>query len=309
MDSRLIAWTVALTGLVAAAAWLPAVGVAISLLAPLVALAWGWKQGTRAAALATLPGALLLGLLAPGALPAYVAAVMAGLLVARALRAGVNVGPAIALGTVPFAMWTVGLAISGFDPVSPDLMDRWEHLLVGVDSSADLEESTEQAIGILRNTWVASEILWFAGLLALGIALTRRFAGAADLPRAGRWQRLDLPDGLIAALIGGLALVLLASHAALTAVGWNLVFGTGALYALRGTAIEVFWMDRGSVSRGMRTLFFVGNVVLFLPVFLILTAVLGMLDTWFDFRRLKGSEGGSHPLSVFHQSSGDDLKE
>jgi len=307
LDSRLVAWTVVLAVSVGLAAVAAPAAVIVSLLGPMLALLWTWRYGLRAAGLAVLPGAVLLALLGPGGLPVYVASVMAGAIVATALRSGFSFGRAVALGSVPFAIWTTGLAVSGFDPVSPEFSASWSELVAG--GGEELRDSAERAVEILRNTWVASEVLWFAGLLAVVGQVARRMRSGRDLPAPGPWSRLNLPDAVVGALIAGLVLILLGRGEAATAAGWNLIFGSGALYALRGVGIEIYWLDRGSVGRGMRALFFVVNVLLFLPVFVILSALVGLLDTWFDFRRLRGSEGGRHPLSLFHHSSGDDLKE
>jgi hypothetical protein len=281
--------------------------VIASLAAPMLALVWSWRHGRRAAALAVAPGALLLAFLEPAGLPVYLASVLAGGLVAAVLRGGFSVGAAVALGAAPFAIWTVGLAVTGFDPVGGEFSERWSELVAS--GGAELQASADRAVAILRNTWVASEVLWFAGLLALVTAAARRMKAARDLPPAGPWKRLDLPDAVVGVLIAGFLLVLWGPTGGGKAAGWNLIFGCGALYALRGIGIEIFWLDRGAVGRGLRALFFIVNVVLFLPVFLFLSAALGLLDTWFDVRRLRSSEGGNHPLSVFQRSSGDDLKE
>jgi hypothetical protein len=43
----------------------------------------------------------------------------------------------------------------------------------------------------------------------------------------------------------------------------------------------------------------------FLPVFPLAAAGLGLFDTWFDFRRFRNPERGDHPLSFRHSSSDD----
>ncbi len=108
MNSRLVAWTVVLTVSVGAAGVFPPAGVAVSLLAPLLALLWAWSYGERAALFAALPAGLLLGALSPQGLPVYVASVLAGFVIARVLRAGASIGLAVAFGAVPFAVWTIG---------------------------------------------------------------------------------------------------------------------------------------------------------------------------------------------------------
>ncbi len=305
---RLIVATVALTGAIAASGIVPGAQGLASVLAPLVALGWAWKSGVRTAALALLPGALLLVWLSPMGLGGYSAAGTAGILLARCLTSGAGLGRSLVLASVPFAMWAGVLWAAGFDPATPELKQEWDRILLEAGSGEEVRESAERAFAMARTLWVSMEILGSVAVLALAFWIVRRWPAGATLPTPGRLGDLDLPDLVVAPLMAGLLLVLLASGW-VAALGWNLVVLTGAAYALRGLAIQTFWMDRGGVGRGARTLFFVGNVLLFLPLFLALTALIGLFDTWFDFRRRRGSEGGGHPLSLFHHRSGDDLKE
>lgn len=310
---RLIVATVALPAALAASGTVPGADAAASVLTPLVALAWAWKGGAKACALALLPGVAVLAWLASAGLGAagiggYLAAGVAGGMFAGLLARGRRVGLSLVIASVPFAIWTAGLWATGYDPVTPELEQAWDRVLAEAGGGEEIQASAERALGIARRTWVSSEILGFTSMLALAFWFVRRWPEGATLPTPGRIAQLDLPDAVVAPMILGLVLVLLGDGWP-ASVGWNLVTLTGAAYVVRGLAIEAFWMDRGRIGRGARTLFFAGNVLLFLPVFLTLTAAIGLFDTWFDFRRRRGSEGGGHPLSLFHDRSGDDLKE
>lgn len=309
MDSRLLTFTVLLPVVAVGAAYLPGLGLAASVLAAVVALGWAWTRGGKASLLALIPGALILWFLLPGGLPSYAAGGVGGTILASAVRRGLSPGWATLMGALPFAAWTLWLSVSGFDPIPPELVAEWERIFAATQGPGRVQESADVAVAIVRRTWVASEILWFAAILGVAYRISRRGSLGQEMPLPTPIRRFDVPDGLVVGLIAGLGLVLLGGDGVAQIVGWNSILGTGVLYTVRGIGITVHWMDRAKVGRGMRIAFFIANVVLFLPVFAAVTAALGLFDTWFDFRRLRGTGGGRHPLSMFDNSSGDDLKE
>lgn len=76
------------------------------------------------------------------------------------------------------------------------------------------------------------------------------------------------------------------------------MLAAGILYAVRGVAIQTFWLTRAGLGPRVAATVLVAGAIVFLPVFPIVAAGLGLFDTWFDFRRLKGPESGSHPLCL-----------
>ncbi len=267
-------------------------------------------------ALAMGPGAIVIAVTAPESLASYGASALAGPLVVDSLRRGGSAGRATVRGAIPAVVLTIGAAASGFQPIPEDLGPSLETLFgeaaergeLPLERLAELRESSETALGVARRTWVASEAIWIWASLAVGFIWARRIVGRG-WPGFGPFARFDLPDGFVWVFIVGLSAVLLGRDGTLGIVGTNLVVVTGFAFALRGFAIESFWMDRAGLGRAARFGLFAGGVILFLPVFLILAVGLGLFDTWFDFRRQREPESGSHPFSFMRRSSGDDANE
>jgi len=141
---------------------------------------------------------------------------------------------------------------------------------------------------ILPGIWVS--FMCFAAVLnyALSSLIGGRYGiGLKKLPPFGRW---DLPWGFVWGIIGGVIFILLPTFFEMEgtvfyALGANLVIVFGFLYLILG--ISVMWglFDRFKVQLMWRIiiliilgLFF--GLILFVPI-------LGLLDIWINFRRLK----------------------
>jgi uncharacterized protein YybS (DUF2232 family) len=167
----------------------------------------------------------------------------------------------------------------------------------------------EQA-GVSGETWQALETtitdlrqimptvlpgLLVAGLLstvwmnqALGNWLLRRKAAAlAPWPGFVAWQ---LPDNLVWGVILGGLLLLLPLEAAQT-IGLNLLIIWGVLYCIQGTAVLSGLFQRWALPQPVRVLLFV--FVMIQSFGLMLLAILGLIDVWVDFRKIKA--GGAMP--------------
>lgn len=134
---------------------------------------------------------------------------------------------------------------------------------------------------------------WLA-LIALGSArLTwswyHRIAHAPILPPAKPFREFRFNDHLVWLLVLLIALLLLPVPPSVTLVAGNALVVVGSLYVLRGAAIA-----RGALLRASP--FFIGILLLImLPFFYIVPiglAMLGIADTWLDFRRRAASASG-----------------
>ncbi|MCA9751895.1 MAG: DUF2232 domain-containing protein [Gemmatimonadetes bacterium] len=316
MPPRLFALTVAVL-LAAAVAGFggaeAALAPLISFAIPVVGFAWAATRGLPAALVAIAPAVVLVGFFAPAALPGVAAAAVATGIWVGVRNAGGSAWRAVLFATLPFALWTVFLAAKGYDPFPADFRTWFDSIVAESRSNwpperwAELEASTESALAFARRTWVASEVTWFAALLAIAAGLARRLAPHGEWPAREPFVRLEVPDGFVGVLILGLAAVLLGQGVVET-VGWNLVFASALVFAARGLAIQCFWMDRGRLGMLARVAYFLASVLLFLPVFAFVTSALGLFDAWFDFRRHRDEGKGSNPFSMFQQSSGDDQR-
>lgn len=117
--------------------------------------------------------------------------------------------------------------------------------------------------------------LWGARHLQLVLPQDRPF------PLWRLWD--ELIWGLIAALILGLL-----GSGLVEGLALNLVVVVGVLYAVQGLALVRFFVCRLGISRLLELLFYM--LLLFTSgLALIALAGLGLLDTWFDWRRLRPS--------------------
>lgn len=208
---------------------------------------------------------------------------------------------AVAIATLFGIAWCAQLGI-GWEQVvyarSQELWQayrQWATLVsagVPVDDSARLEETRAvvRQVGEVVQTWGPL----FPGLLILGSLgglavawswyhrIARRPIGAP----LGRLASLDFSDQWVWLVVAGLALTLAPLPPPAGDVGRNLLLVGGALFALRGLA--VFWTV---AARAPRAIVVTLGVValLFLPFAAGGLTLLGLADTWLDFRRRPAS--------------------
>lgn len=316
MARRLVALAAGVPAALLVAGLLPPAALLATVLIPAASIAWALRAGPGSWAIAMAPGGLAVGFVSPEGLPSYGASVLAGPLVAWILRAGRSPRAALAWGVAPVAAWTIALALSGFQPFPEDVGEALEGLwrdtggLGGVpaDRLPELRASSEAALEVLRQTWVASEAVWFWVALVVAWWFLGRLGVRGGHPPWGPLARFDVPDLWVGVLIAGLALVLAGESAgAGRTAGWNLVFGSGFVFAVRGLAIETHWMDRAGWRKPPRIVIFSIAFLLAMPLLAAVTCGLGLFDAWFDFRRIRGTTGdGRFP---FGSSEDVDRKE
>lgn len=314
MQQRLLISALALPGLAVAANWVPLAGLLLALAAAVLVIVDTRERGVGVALLGVAPGAAVLAMVSPGALPEYAATVLGAVVFARVRAAGGSFWNGLTWGTAPFAVWTLGVALTGWSPlaaVSPEMTEaalRSSTEGMPAERAAEIAATMQRLLEFGERTWVAWQLVWFGVVLAVAARIALRFGRSTDRP-VGRFVALEIPDLWIGVLIAGLAAVLLApGESSVSTVGWNLVLVSGLLFAVRGIAIQLFWMERGGMRVLFRSLYFGVSVLLFAPVFLSVTAALGLFDAWFDFRRQRGEGDGESPLSFFPPSSGDDQR-
>lgn len=118
--------------------------------------------------------------------------------------------------------------------------------------------------------------------MVLGNRLAFRFCSRKVWPRYRTWQ---LPDKLIWVGIASAAITFLPTGP-LRPVGINLMILLATVYSFQGFAICVFYMNRWNVPLLFRSFLYV--MIIFQSFGTILLLVLGIFDTWFDFRKLSG---------------------
>ena len=228
---------------------------------------------------------------------------MAGLAVSWALLKNHNPRFAVLAGAVTVALYMGALFTLAVSTQKQDVVAGLQNSFdqvwkIKAQSMADLkatpaEIENEQRIFqkyvfLALPAWMAVTCLTL-GLLAYYLVsfflarITQRVAG--PIPFRG-WV---VPEYLVFGLIvGGMLKVMSKENSLVDIVGNNFLVFFGCLYTLGGLSIVSFFLKKWFLSPGLRTLSYVvifSYIVtlqqLFNPICLI-----GILDVWFDFRRL-----------------------
>jgi Predicted membrane protein (DUF2232) len=187
-------------------------------------------------------------------------------------------------------MWHLGIAWGEVQrAVEHDLWNYNRALLMRLSettrSSTGQTSLLDEMSGMVRSIGALyPALLTLAGLGGLRLAwswnhrIARHPIGPAPTPFA----RFGFSDQLVWGWVMGLALALLPLPPMARSVGANLLLVLAALYAVRGLA--VFWAGSGRVPRPVIAAVGIVAMVL-LPFVLGGLTLLGLADTWLDFRR------------------------
>ena len=72
-------------------------------------------------------------------------------------------------------------------------------------------------------------------------------------------------------------------------IGLNIIVVMCALYFLQGISVTLFFFKKWNLHILVKTAIY--GIILFQPLFWILTAVFGLADIWVDFRKIRGKSG------------------
>ena len=118
-------------------------------------------------------------------------------------------------------------------------------------------------------------------VLAIGWTVYHRVGRARLGPPLVKLRELRFSEMLVWGVVAGLTLVALPVSGTVRDAGLNLLLFFGVLFALRGLGVLVWFLAPG---RAMTVVLFVFSVI-FWPVVVLVSAGLGLGDTWFDWRR------------------------
>lgn len=162
---------------------------------------------------------------------------------------------------------------------------QWQSLAqdnAGADQLAAQVEAQFTALPTAAKMLVPAMLaLESLAVLALSWALYHRFGRARLGPPIVRLRDLRFHDALIWGLIAGLFVLVVPMPNALAALGVNCLVFFGALYALRGLGVLVWFLAPG---RWMAVLWSI-VLVMFWSVIAAVALVIGVGDTWLDWRR------------------------
>ncbi|MGA2401340.1 MAG: DUF2232 domain-containing protein [Syntrophobacteraceae bacterium] len=146
---------------------------------------------------------------------------------------------------------------------------------------SNILETVPLIVRIIPGVLISSTL----GISWLNLLVSRRYCRAAAIESCVR-EKLTLwktPEFIVWFVVAG-GLMLLLPVGDLKLPGLNILIVTGTIYFLQGLAIVAFYLEKWKMP------FFVKGFVyalLFLKQFASMaTAVLGLFDVWFDFRKL-----------------------
>ncbi len=156
------------------------------------------------------------------------------------------------------------------------------------ESAAWFEKTLEEQRVMVRRAAEQSPALFPALLaletlvaLALAWALYHRVGRARIGAPLARLREFRFNDQFVWGLVGGLGFLVVPGLGPLRDLGANLLVFFGALYALRGAGVALFFLAPGRVM----TVVLVGASVLFAGAAGVIFVGLGLGDTWLDWRR------------------------
>jgi len=169
-------------------------------------------------------------------------------------------------------------------------MDSMSKVGVDTEKLVPFKEFFQKYIYWSTPAWEAIRcLLWgLAAYYALSHILSRVTPKVTKPIPFREWM---VPEPLIFGLIGAGALKVFAvENGPLDIMGDNLLVLFVGLYTLAGVSIMSFFLVKWRLPRTLRI---VGYVVVFWFTFYLIFSCLGVLDVWFDFRKLKSAPGGT----------------
>jgi len=203
-------------------------------------------------------------------------------------------------GAVLLAVLAGGLVAAGIG-TGQNLWQTWrQEFNSSLTASIDLyrrlgweEAELQRTVRLIRFVFLDAIFGWIAvataGLSFLSYLIQRQIApGLPGAKIALRpFNAWVIPDVLIWFLLAALGLLLVGSRVpgwySLTA--WNLLVALGNMYFLGGVAIAAFFMERRKVPRVVQMLLLLA--VGLMPMLMVVVALIGVFDTWWDWRHLK----------------------
>ena len=165
----------------------------------------------------------------------------------------------------------ISATLKQFGSASPETQELEQNLL----------DTVPLIVRIIPGVFISCTL----GISWLNLLVSRRFCRAAGIESCVR-EKLTLwktPEFIVWFVIAG-GLMALLPMGDLKLLGFNLLIVIGTIYFFQGLAIVSFYFEKWKMP------FFVKGfvyAVLFLQQFaLMATAVLGLFDVWFDFRKL-----------------------
>lgn len=260
----------------------------IAMLSPLPLIVQRLRAGLGSGLLTTALATSMVSLaLSPGqALWFLLVLACPGLLIAQAMARG--------RGLVRGCGWAFGLlaveiaallVFEGREMAAIAARSAVEAFRTGALSSESAEAAAEQArvvSGVIEVVYPAAFVIWGALVVLANAALLRAYLAQRDPGwlEGGEFESIRWPLGLAVVFVLGGAAV---AAPPLRSAGYNVLLVVAFFYALQGLAVVSYYAHRLAGPLFVRVAL-VLLVLLVGPPALIL-GLLGLFDTWFDFRR------------------------
>jgi uncharacterized protein YybS (DUF2232 family) len=281
---------------------LPLAGVLPGIFAPLPGMYYTLKNGKSvgiaivlisAGSLAILanPMTLFLYLVQSGLMSLVMPYILAkGWGGARAIAFSVSAGLACILLVVLFA-WLVrgidlhGEILKGINSSISQTVKLYEKSGLKEEDLQSLRQGMEQAGAMIGRVYPALILVGLGAVAGFNLLMLRKMAEKFDFQLSiGELKNFRNPDNLIwFVIVPGFALLLKNADVSMAAL--NLLVLVLSLYFMQGLAVTVHTFERLSVSRLVRTTFYV--LLALQPYLAVALALFGIFDLWGNFRTPK----------------------
>jgi hypothetical protein len=211
-----------------------------------------------------------------------------GLLAAIQIERGRGYGEIIAMASVPGLALALMLMFSldGSSDQRREIGDQVSVSLQGMGAETPEPEQLQQVIELMLQLFPGMAYLSMLFVAVVGYRMACGVAGRLQmsLPQPTPLHRWRFWDELIWGLIGALVL-LLVFDGNLRTIGANALLVMAALYAVQGLALVRHALWRLGIQRFLEIVIYA--LLLFTSgISLVVLGLLGLMDTWFDWRRL-----------------------
>lgn len=162
---------------------------------------------------------------------------------------------------------------------------EWEEFARDSPGAQGMQAEVERQLAVLpdiaRRIFPALLLLESLAALALAWGVYHRIGRVRLGPPLSRWRDLRFNDAAIWGVVAGLVLLALPTTGILRGVGVNLLVFLGALYALRGMGVMIWFLAPGRWMTVFLTVF----TLFFWYVVGVVAVGIGLGDTWLDWRR------------------------
>jgi uncharacterized protein YybS (DUF2232 family) len=288
-----------------ASAWVPILGPFIGLLTPLPFLYYTTKLGPQQGLKFVALTLLILGIIATLAGFPYIIFFgielgLLGLVISEIYRRELTFGLTVFVGTglmlcigavmlllvgLPKGMSPMDLTLTYFQENISGAIEAYRETGLEPEKLQQLEEFGKLLTDILSKVYPALLVIGTGFVVWLNIVLSRPLftLKALKYPDFEPMDRWRAPEFMVWGFIAsGFALFLPTTGIKL--LGINALLVMGVIYAFHGFSIVLFFLNKYRVPPWIRFVVYV--MIVFQQLFLLILAMAGLFDQWFDFRKI-----------------------